>query len=157
MTKATETLLASALRLDLKERAALASELLASLDGPADPDAASAWSVESHAESLPWNPGPSSSNPGKTSKGESNAMSLSGEPSSSQPSDRTRRTRRGDLLVRRTAERTGRRAIQLHRRSDRTHKCLGRRPLQLRVGGLPGSDRLRDYVPAFPRTGLAEK
>ena len=46
MTKATETLLASALRLDLKERAALASELIASLDGPADPDAAAAWSVE---------------------------------------------------------------------------------------------------------------
>ena len=46
MTKTTETVLAEALRLDLKERAELASELLASLDGPADSDAASAWNAE---------------------------------------------------------------------------------------------------------------
>jgi hypothetical protein len=46
MMKTTETVLADALRLDLKARAELASELLASLDGPADPGAASAWTEE---------------------------------------------------------------------------------------------------------------
>ena len=46
MTKATESVLADALRLDTKARAELAAELLASLDGPADPDAASAWDKE---------------------------------------------------------------------------------------------------------------
>lgn len=46
MTKATEAVLASALRLSPDERAELASELLASLDGPADPDADAAWAVE---------------------------------------------------------------------------------------------------------------
>lgn len=45
MTK-VETLLADALRLDVKSRAGLASELLASLEGPADPDAAAAWATE---------------------------------------------------------------------------------------------------------------
>ncbi len=46
MTKATETVLADALRLDMKARAELAAELLASLDGPADPDAETAWAAE---------------------------------------------------------------------------------------------------------------
>jgi len=46
MTKATESVLANAFRLDAKARAELAAELLASLDGPADPDAASAWDEE---------------------------------------------------------------------------------------------------------------
>ena len=46
MTKATETVLADALRLETKDRAELAAELLASLDGPADPDAATAWDAE---------------------------------------------------------------------------------------------------------------
>lgn len=46
MTKATETVLADALQLDVKARAELATELLASLDGPADPDAATAWAAE---------------------------------------------------------------------------------------------------------------
>ena len=46
MTKATETVLAEALRLDVKARAELATELLASLDGPADPDATTAWATE---------------------------------------------------------------------------------------------------------------
>ena len=46
MTKATETVLADALRLNAKARAELAAELLASLDGPADLDAASAWDQE---------------------------------------------------------------------------------------------------------------
>ena len=46
MTKATESVLADALRLDAKARAELAAELLASLDGPADPDAAPAWEKE---------------------------------------------------------------------------------------------------------------
>jgi hypothetical protein len=46
MAKATESILADALRLDVKARAELAAELLASLDGPADPDAASAWDEE---------------------------------------------------------------------------------------------------------------
>jgi hypothetical protein len=47
MTKATESVLADALRLNVKARAELAAELLASLDGPADPDAATAWEKES--------------------------------------------------------------------------------------------------------------
>jgi putative addiction module component (TIGR02574 family) len=46
VTKATESVLAEALRLDAKARAELAAELLASLDGPADPDAATAWEQE---------------------------------------------------------------------------------------------------------------
>ncbi|MGH7566799.1 MAG: addiction module protein [Gemmatimonadota bacterium] len=46
MTKATETVLADALRLDVKARAELAAELLASLDGPADVDADAAWAAE---------------------------------------------------------------------------------------------------------------
>ena len=46
MTKATEAVLANALRLGLPERAELASEILASLDGPADPGAAAAWEAE---------------------------------------------------------------------------------------------------------------
>src|SRR6266487_3112818 len=46
MTKATESVLADALRLDARARAELAAELLASLDGPADPDAGIAWDRE---------------------------------------------------------------------------------------------------------------
>ncbi len=46
MTKTAEALLADALRLDAKSRADMASELLASLDGPADPDAEAAWALE---------------------------------------------------------------------------------------------------------------
>ena len=46
MTKATEAVLADALRLDADSRAQLAAELLASLDGPSDPDAEAAWQVE---------------------------------------------------------------------------------------------------------------
>jgi hypothetical protein len=46
MTKAAQALLADALRLDLKTRADLAAELLASLDGPADADAEQAWAAE---------------------------------------------------------------------------------------------------------------
>lgn len=46
MTRAAKDLLADALRLDLEERAELAAELLASLDGPSDPDAAEAWDAE---------------------------------------------------------------------------------------------------------------
>lgn len=46
MTKATEAVLADALRLDPKSRAELATELLASLDGPGDPDAEAAWAAE---------------------------------------------------------------------------------------------------------------
>ena len=46
MTKAAEAVLAEALRLDVKARAQLAAELLASLDGPADPDAEEAWAAE---------------------------------------------------------------------------------------------------------------
>ena len=46
MTKPMTAVLADALQLDEKARAALASELLASLDGPADADAARAWEEE---------------------------------------------------------------------------------------------------------------
>lgn len=46
MTKATEAVLANALRLGADERAELAAELMASLDGPADPDAEAAWAAE---------------------------------------------------------------------------------------------------------------
>lgn len=46
MTKATEAVLAEALRLDADSRAQLAAELLASLDGPSDPDAEAAWQAE---------------------------------------------------------------------------------------------------------------
>ena len=46
MTKAAEAVLADALQLDVKARADLAAELLASLDGPSDPDAEQAWVTE---------------------------------------------------------------------------------------------------------------
>jgi putative addiction module component (TIGR02574 family) len=46
MTKAIESVLADALRLDTKARAELAAEIIASLDGPTDPDAATAWDKE---------------------------------------------------------------------------------------------------------------
>jgi putative addiction module component (TIGR02574 family) len=46
MSKATEAVLADALRLDADSRAQLAAELLASLDGPIDPDAEEAWQAE---------------------------------------------------------------------------------------------------------------
>jgi putative addiction module component (TIGR02574 family) len=46
MTKATQAVLAEALRLEPKDRAELAAELLASLDGPTDPDVEAAWAAE---------------------------------------------------------------------------------------------------------------
>lgn len=46
MSKAAQSVFADALRLDPETRAELAEELLASLDGPADPDAEAAWDVE---------------------------------------------------------------------------------------------------------------
>ncbi len=46
MTKPMTAVLADALRLDDDARAELAAELVASLDGPADPDAESAWDAE---------------------------------------------------------------------------------------------------------------
>jgi putative addiction module component (TIGR02574 family) len=46
MTKPMASVLAEALRLDDDARAELASELLASLDGPADPNAEKAWDDE---------------------------------------------------------------------------------------------------------------
>lgn len=46
MTKPLAAVLADALRLDDDARATLAAELLGSLDGPADPDAESAWDAE---------------------------------------------------------------------------------------------------------------
>ena len=46
VSRATEKLLEDALRLDLPERAELAVELLASLDGAPDPDAQAAWAAE---------------------------------------------------------------------------------------------------------------
>lgn len=46
MTKAAKAVLADALRLDSAARAELAAELLASLDGPADPGAEAAWNDE---------------------------------------------------------------------------------------------------------------
>jgi hypothetical protein len=46
MTKAATELLEDALRLEPEVRAELAAELLASLDGPSEPDAESAWDAE---------------------------------------------------------------------------------------------------------------
>ena len=46
MTKAAEAPLADAPRLGPQVRPELAAELLASLDGPADPDAETAWAAE---------------------------------------------------------------------------------------------------------------
>jgi putative addiction module component (TIGR02574 family) len=46
MSKAAQSVFADALRLEPDTRAELAAELLASLDGPADPDAEAAWDVE---------------------------------------------------------------------------------------------------------------
>jgi putative addiction module component (TIGR02574 family) len=46
MTRNAQAVLADALRLDADARADVAAELLASLDGPADPDAEAAWTAE---------------------------------------------------------------------------------------------------------------
>jgi putative addiction module component (TIGR02574 family) len=46
MPKTTIDVLADALRLEPDARAEVAAELLASLDGPADADAAAAWDAE---------------------------------------------------------------------------------------------------------------
>lgn len=46
MTKAAEEVLSKALRLDVSERAELAAELLASLDGEPDEDVEAAWAAE---------------------------------------------------------------------------------------------------------------
>lgn len=46
MTKTARDLLKSALDLDLDQRAELAAELLASLDGAPDADAQAAWALE---------------------------------------------------------------------------------------------------------------
>ena len=46
MTKAAKAVLADALRLGPDERAELAAEVLASLDGPSDTGAESAWEAE---------------------------------------------------------------------------------------------------------------
>jgi putative addiction module component (TIGR02574 family) len=46
MSKAPNDVLADALRLEPDARADVAAELLASLDGPADPDAEAAWDAE---------------------------------------------------------------------------------------------------------------
>jgi putative addiction module component (TIGR02574 family) len=46
MTRAAAALLVDALRLSPEVRAELAAELLASLDGPADPAAEAAWAAE---------------------------------------------------------------------------------------------------------------
>jgi putative addiction module component (TIGR02574 family) len=46
MMKGLEAILADALKLNPETRAELAAELIASLDGPADPDAATAWDKE---------------------------------------------------------------------------------------------------------------
>ena len=46
MSKGAQSVFADALRLEPETRAELAAELLASLDGPADPDAEAAWDVE---------------------------------------------------------------------------------------------------------------
>ena len=46
MTKSAQAVLAEASRLDVAARAELAAELLASLDGPEDPDAEAAWAAE---------------------------------------------------------------------------------------------------------------
>ena len=46
MSNAARKLLEGVLKLGLKDRAKLAVEIIASLDGPADPDAARAWDKE---------------------------------------------------------------------------------------------------------------
>lgn len=46
MPKAAHDVLADALRLEPDSRADVAAELLASLDGPADPDAEQVWDAE---------------------------------------------------------------------------------------------------------------
>jgi putative addiction module component (TIGR02574 family) len=46
MSKAAHDVLADALRLEPDSRAEIAAELLASLDGPSEPDAEAAWDAE---------------------------------------------------------------------------------------------------------------
>jgi putative addiction module component (TIGR02574 family) len=46
MTEQTSRMLKDALRLPLDERAELAAELIASIDGPSEPEAEAAWAAE---------------------------------------------------------------------------------------------------------------
>lgn len=46
MMKPIDAVLADALQLDAKARAEIAAQLIASLDGPPDPDAETAWRAE---------------------------------------------------------------------------------------------------------------
>ena len=46
MTRAAQTVLADALRLDPRSRTELAAELLGSIEGPSDPGAEAAWDAE---------------------------------------------------------------------------------------------------------------
>lgn len=46
MTRVAQAVLAEALKLEVDARAELAAELLASLDGPGDPDAGTTWAQE---------------------------------------------------------------------------------------------------------------
>jgi len=46
MSRSDQSVFADALRLEPETRAELAAELLASLDGPADPHAEAAWDIE---------------------------------------------------------------------------------------------------------------
>jgi putative addiction module component (TIGR02574 family) len=62
MTKAASELLEDALKLDQRERAELASELLASLDGDANEDVEAAWAAEIEERAAR---APSGEDPGK--------------------------------------------------------------------------------------------
>ena len=79
MTQAAAAVLADALRLDEQARAELAAELLASLDGPADPDAESQWATEIERRVATIESVRPPSSPGMTSGAGSNEMSSVGD------------------------------------------------------------------------------
>ena len=79
MTKATQAVLADALRLDLDARAEIAAELLGSLDGPPDSDTETAWAAEIERLSPQLREGRSSSNLGGMTSAGSKKRSSGGD------------------------------------------------------------------------------
>jgi Putative addiction module component len=113
MSKAAQDVLADALRLEPDSRAEIAAELLASLDGPADPDAEAAWDAEIERRiGFQSRPELSGSSPGRKSSVASNAMCSVVEVPAHQRA-RLGGTGRGPSLVRGAPARAGEAACSM--------------------------------------------
>lgn len=98
MTRVAEALLADALRLSPEVRAELAAELLASLDGPSDPDAEAAWAAEIERRVDAIEAGTVALEPWEESSAASRETFSDGEANSDHPSGFGRIRRRRSLV-----------------------------------------------------------